>query len=81
MSENRKGQCHSEEPQTTRQVVGRDKAAGRSRRARLYKKLLALCDLRLDADYRALPVGLTQAHEGLFTVGEIVHVITQHKIL
>jgi uncharacterized protein (UPF0332 family) len=49
--------------------------------APLYKKLLALYDLRLDADYRALPVGLTQAHEGLFTVGEILQVITQHKIL
>ena len=49
--------------------------------APLYKKLLALYDLRLDADYRALPIGLPQAHEGLFTVGEVLQLITQHKIL
>jgi uncharacterized protein (UPF0332 family) len=49
--------------------------------APLYKRLLALYDLRLDADYRALPVDLAQAQEGLHTVAEVLQMIIQHKTL
>jgi len=49
--------------------------------ATLYKKLLALYDLRLDADYRALPVDPTKAQEGLNTVAEVFQLVTQHKTL
>ncbi len=47
----------------------------------LYKRLLALYDLRLDADYRALPVDPAKAQEGLNTVAEVFQVITRHKTL
>jgi uncharacterized protein (UPF0332 family) len=47
----------------------------------LYKRLLALYDLRLDADYRALPVESTKAQSGLDTVAEIFRLITRHKTL
>jgi uncharacterized protein (UPF0332 family) len=49
--------------------------------APLYKKLLALYDLRLDADYRALPVTPEKAQEGVHTVAELFQVVTQHKAL
>jgi uncharacterized protein (UPF0332 family) len=49
--------------------------------ASLYRKLLALYDLRLDADYRALPVDPAKAQEGLNTVAEVFQLITQYKNL
>ena len=49
--------------------------------AALYKKLLVLYDLRLDADYRALPIESAKAQEGLDTVQEVFKLITQHKEL
>jgi|SRR5215475_6610432 len=49
--------------------------------ATLYKRLLALYDLRLDADYRALPVDLAKAQEGWNTVAEVLQLISRHKTL
>lgn len=49
--------------------------------ATVYKRLLALYDLRLDADYRALPVEPVRAQEGLETVAEVLQLVTQHKTL
>jgi len=49
--------------------------------APLYKKLLALYDLRLDADYRALTIDPAKAQEGLNTVAAVLRLITQHKTL
>lgn len=47
----------------------------------LYKRLLALYDLRLDADYRALAIDAAKAQEGLATVAEVLQLITRHKML
>jgi len=47
----------------------------------LYKKLLALYDLRLDADYRALPVDQAKAQEAIDLTTQILDLITQHKTL
>jgi hypothetical protein len=49
--------------------------------ATLYKRLLALYDLRLDADYRALPIDPIKAQEGLNTIAEVFQLITRHKTL
>ena len=49
--------------------------------ASLYKKLLALYDLRLDADYRALQVDPIKAQEGLNTITEVFQLIAHHKTL
>lgn len=49
--------------------------------APLYKKLLALYDLRLDADYRALSISSEKAQEGVNTVAEVFQVVTQHTAL
>ncbi len=49
--------------------------------ASLYKKLLALYDLRLDADYRALQVNSVKAQEGLNTITEVFQLIARHKTL
>ena len=47
--------------------------------ASLYKKLLAVYDLRLDADYRALPVPQDKAEEGLETMTTVFQVTSQHN--
>lgn len=49
--------------------------------ALLYKRLLALYDLRLDADYRALAIESAKAREGLDTVGDVLQLIAGHKAL
>lgn len=49
--------------------------------APLYKKLLVLYDLRLDADYRALSISSEKAQEGVNTVAEVFQVVTQHTAL
>ena len=49
--------------------------------ALLYKRLLVLYDLLLDADYRALPVESAKAQTGLDTVAEICLLIPRHKTL
>ena len=49
--------------------------------ASLYKKLLALYDLRLDADYRAMQVDPIKAQEGLNTITEVFQLIAHHKTL
>jgi len=45
----------------------------------IYKKLLALYDLRLDADYRALAIDQAKAQEALQTTKQVLDLITQHK--
>ena len=47
--------------------------------AALYKGLLALYDMRLDADYRALSINQTQAQEAMDTATQVFDVIKQHK--
>ncbi len=47
--------------------------------ASLYKRLLAVYDLRLDADYRALPVPQDKAEEGLETMTTVFQVTSQHN--
>jgi uncharacterized protein (UPF0332 family) len=49
--------------------------------APLYKRLLTLYDLRLDADYRALPITLEKAQEAVQTVAELFHLISQHTVV
>jgi uncharacterized protein (UPF0332 family) len=49
--------------------------------ATVYKKLLALYDLRLDADYRALPVDQAKAQEAVDLTIQIFDLITQHKTI
>ncbi len=44
----------------------------------LYRRLLALYELRLDAHYRAQPVPRQQAQQGLDTVVEVMRLIQQH---
>jgi len=47
----------------------------------LYKKLLTLYDLRLDADYRAVPLDQDKAQEALDTANQIHALVAQHKNL
>lgn len=47
--------------------------------AGLYRKLLHLYHLRLDADYRALPVSGAKAREGLTTVTEVFQLVARSK--
>ncbi len=47
--------------------------------AALYKRLLHLYDMRLDADYRATPVSQAQAQEAVDTATQVFDVIKQHK--
>src|SRR2546428_7771338 len=49
--------------------------------AALYRRLLALYELRLDAHYRAQPVRPQQAQQGLDTVLELIQVVRQYKRL
>jgi uncharacterized protein (UPF0332 family) len=49
--------------------------------ALIYKKLLAVYDLRLDADYRALSVTQAKAQEALQTTKQVLDLIAQHKNL
>jgi uncharacterized protein (UPF0332 family) len=49
--------------------------------AAVYKKLLALYDLRLDADYRALPVDQVKAQEAIDLTTRILDLVTQHKTI
>jgi hypothetical protein len=44
----------------------------------LYKRLLALYELRLDAHYRAQPIPPQQAGQGLDTVVEVMRLVEQH---
>lgn len=46
--------------------------------AAIYKRLLALYDLRLDADYRALPVDQTKAQQALETASQVFKLITPY---
>lgn len=45
----------------------------------IYKKLLTVYDLRLDADYRALAVDKTKAQEALQTTKQVLDLIVLHK--
>jgi uncharacterized protein (UPF0332 family) len=45
----------------------------------LYKRLLALYELRLDAHYRAHSISYRQAQQGLDVVGEVTQLIRTHK--
>ena len=45
----------------------------------LYKRLLALYELRLDAHYRALDISPQQAQQGLEAVVEVLHLVQTHK--
>ena len=45
----------------------------------LYKRLLALYELRLDAHYRAQPVSSQQAQQGLDTTTEVIRLVQQYK--
>lgn len=47
--------------------------------APLYKRLLALYELRLDAHYRALPISHQQSRQGGDTAAEVIHLVQQHK--
>ncbi len=47
--------------------------------AALYKRLLALYELRLDAHYRAQPIPAEQAQQGLDTAAEVMRLIEQHR--
>jgi len=49
--------------------------------AALYRRLLALYELRLDAHYRAQPVRPQPAQQGLDTVVEVFQVVQQYKRL
>jgi len=49
--------------------------------AALYRRLLALYELRLDAHYRAQPVRPQQAQQGLDTVVEVIQVVRQYRRL
>jgi hypothetical protein len=49
--------------------------------AALYRRLLALYELRLDAHYRAQPVRPQPAQQGLDTVVEVLQVVRQYKRL
>jgi uncharacterized protein (UPF0332 family) len=47
--------------------------------AALYKRLLALYELRLDAHYRAVPVNHQQAQQGVNTAAEVIQLIQQQE--
>jgi uncharacterized protein (UPF0332 family) len=47
----------------------------------LFRQLLALYDLRLDADYRALPVAAAKAQEGLDTSDQVFRLIVAHQVI
>jgi uncharacterized protein (UPF0332 family) len=47
--------------------------------ALIYKKLLALYDLRLDADYRALTVAQSKAQDALNTTKQVLDLAVLHK--
>jgi uncharacterized protein (UPF0332 family) len=47
----------------------------------LLKRLLALYDLRLDADYRALSVAAEKAQDGLDTTNDVFQLIIAHKAI
>jgi uncharacterized protein (UPF0332 family) len=47
--------------------------------AALYKRLLALYELRLDAHYRAVPVNHQQAQQGVDTAAEVIRLIQQQE--
>ncbi len=47
--------------------------------AALYKSLLALYELRLDAHYRALPINSQQAKRGVDTAAKVIQLVQQHK--
>jgi uncharacterized protein (UPF0332 family) len=49
--------------------------------AQLLRRLLALYDLRLDADYRALPVAAGKSQEGIDTTNEVFQLMTAHKVI
>ena len=49
--------------------------------ATLYRRLLALYELRLDAHYRAQPVRPQQAQQGLDTVVEVIQMVRQYRRL
>jgi uncharacterized protein (UPF0332 family) len=48
--------------------------------ASLYRRLLALYELRLDAQYRALAVPLEQAQYGLQTACDVMQRVRQYKL-
>lgn len=50
-----------------------------SRLGTLYKRLLALYELRLDAHYRARPISLQQAQQGLEAIVEVMQLIQARK--
>lgn len=45
----------------------------------IYKRLLALYELRLDAHYRAQPIYPQQAQQGLDAVAEVIRLVQQYK--
>lgn len=45
----------------------------------LYRRLMALYELRLDAPYRALAVPLEQAQHGIQTAFDVMERVRQHK--
>ena len=47
--------------------------------AMLYKRLLALYELRLDTHYRAQPVQPQQAQQALQTVRDVIRLVQRHK--
>ena len=47
--------------------------------ATLYKRLLALYTLRLDAHYRARPIRPQQAQDGLGTAAEVIRLVQQYR--
>jgi hypothetical protein len=50
-----------------------------TRLAALYKGMLALYELRLDAHYRAHPVQSQQAQQGLQTATDVIQLVRQYK--
>lgn len=49
--------------------------------APLLRRLFALYDLRLDADYRALPVSTMKSREVLEIVDQVFRLIVAHKVI
>lgn len=47
--------------------------------ATLYKRLLALYTLRLDAHYRARPIRPQQAQDGLDIAAEVIRLVQQYR--
>jgi uncharacterized protein (UPF0332 family) len=46
----------------------------------LYQRLLNLYELRLDADYRAVPVTSEKAQEAVETVHQVLHLVEMRKL-